>query len=105
MLPNYANPCWPDSRGDLHCLPGVLLVGVAKCGTSEIHRNLVSHPDVIEADRKEIAYWGFAAASENNKEWKGHVIVASITGSTETSWLVKPQKVTRQTLLFSSLIW
>jgi hypothetical protein len=38
-------------------LPNLVIVGVAKCATTSLHRYLSQHPDVHPADRKELRYF------------------------------------------------
>ncbi|KAJ8030517.1 Carbohydrate sulfotransferase 15 [Holothuria leucospilota] len=44
------NPCW-RSRGDqnweLHCLPYFFLIGMPKCGTSDLWHKIIQHPQVM----------------------------------------------------------
>lgn len=35
------NPCFRDSAGNLRCLPYVSIVGVSKCGTTDIYQKLM----------------------------------------------------------------
>ncbi len=63
FLPNYRNPCWisTDQGGSMQphrigCLPYIYLAGVAKSGTTELHKVLAAHPNIL-ADREEYMYW------------------------------------------------
>jgi hypothetical protein len=38
-------------------LPGAMIIGAMKCGTSSLHNYLVQHPDVVEPLRKEVHYF------------------------------------------------
>eukprot|EP00898_Chlorokybus_atmophyticus_P002879 jgi/Chlat1/3592/Chrsp234S00258 len=51
---NFKNPCWrePASRGTLHCLPYFHILGVSKCGTTDVYHRLSMHPDVYESINK-----------------------------------------------------
>jgi len=52
-LDHYTNPCWlePGSKNKdlLRCLPGIVLAGVAKSATSDLHLSLIAHPDILPA--------------------------------------------------------
>ncbi|XP_063425344.1 carbohydrate sulfotransferase 15-like [Mytilus trossulus] len=49
MLPfekPYKNPCWHADSGELLCLPYFMLIGMPKCGTTDIFYSIIQHPDV-----------------------------------------------------------
>lgn len=49
MLPfekHYKNPCWHADSRELLCLPHFMLIGMPKCGTTDIFYSIVQHPDV-----------------------------------------------------------
>lgn len=41
----------------LRCLPYFLIVGQPKCGTTDVYRKIVRHPDVINPPIKELHWW------------------------------------------------
>ena len=41
----------------LRCLPYFLIVGQPKCGTTDVYRKIVKHPDVINPPIKELHWW------------------------------------------------
>ena len=58
----YNNPCW-QGKDDVTglprrwCLPKFFLVGVAKCGTTDIYQKICSHHQIIGAREKEPSWW------------------------------------------------
>lgn len=48
--------CWREN-GNLQCVPEVYLIGMPKCGTSELWESLVQHPSVVKARRKETRFF------------------------------------------------
>ena len=55
FLPEYKSPCFLRS-GRVMCLPYFMLLGVAKCGTTDLHNKLLLHPQ-IEAARVKETHW------------------------------------------------
>eukprot|EP00955_Chlamydomonas_euryale_P000345 3783-Chlamydomonas_euryale.AAC.2 len=45
------NPCWFENR-TLRCIPYYHILGVSKCGTTDIYNRLVMHPHVYESNNK-----------------------------------------------------
>ena len=58
----YNSPCW-QGKDDVTeqprrwCLPKFFLVGVAKCGTTDIYQKICSHHQIIGAREKEPSWW------------------------------------------------
>jgi N-acetylgalactosamine 4-sulfate 6-O-sulfotransferase len=50
----HTNPCWQDgSRGGrLRCLPFFQILGVSKCGTTDLYGRLVLHPQIMNCGYK-----------------------------------------------------
>lgn len=46
FLPEYKNPCFLDDKNSTHCLPYVFLLGMPKCGTTDLYKKLRQHPDM-----------------------------------------------------------
>mmetsp|Transcript_22066 Transcript_22066/g.61109 ORF Transcript_22066/g.61109 Transcript_22066/m.61109 type:complete len:398 (-) Transcript_22066:272-1465(-) len=50
--PAFKNPCWkvdqPDGRSSLKCLPYFQILGVSKCGTTDLYHRLARHNDIVE---------------------------------------------------------
>ena len=66
------NKCWWGKSGSLVCFPGALLVGFAKCGTSDLYHKLIWHPGVSRLrnghdNGKENHWWGI------NQHKHGHI--------------------------------
>ena len=58
-LPDYKSSCWEDTAsGNFHCLPGLYLAGMPKCGSTDLFDKLVWHPDLWRPGfGKESHYW------------------------------------------------
>ncbi|XP_071832653.1 carbohydrate sulfotransferase 15-like isoform X2 [Apostichopus japonicus] len=56
FLPEYKNPCWLDLKGALKCFPYFFVLGVSKCGTTDVWSKISLHPQVAESS-KEPHYW------------------------------------------------
>ena len=55
-LENFKNPCWLDRgkrKSTVKCLPYFYVVGAPKCGTTDLHRRLIQHPDICQYSQKE----------------------------------------------------
>ncbi|XP_035685602.1 carbohydrate sulfotransferase 15-like [Branchiostoma floridae] len=79
FLSNNKNPCWFEKvhgtdvgsrwrerlsdngtghfRLTLRCLPYFYIIGMPKCGTSDLYYRITQHPDVVRARRKEPEWW------------------------------------------------
>eukprot|EP00057_Strongylocentrotus_purpuratus_P032276 XP_787115.3 PREDICTED: carbohydrate sulfotransferase 15 isoform X1 [Strongylocentrotus purpuratus] len=57
FLPEFKNPCWLDAKDELNCLPYFYLIGMSKCGTTDLWKKLTSHPDIVDVP-KEPHWWG-----------------------------------------------
>ena len=54
-LENFKNPCWLDRgkrKSTVKCLPYFYVVGAPKCGTTDLHRRLIQHPDICQYSQK-----------------------------------------------------
>jgi hypothetical protein len=58
FLRELRNPCWGDLRGELKCLPYYHILGVSKCGTTDLYNRLAKHPDVLASANKVRRGWG-----------------------------------------------
>ncbi|EFJ42645.1 hypothetical protein VOLCADRAFT_107148 [Volvox carteri f. nagariensis] len=47
----YRNPCWTQD-GTFKCLPYFQILGVSKCGTTDLYNRLTEHPDMIDCSWK-----------------------------------------------------
>ena len=45
FIKTYKNPCWYDKPNHLSCLPYFIILGVQKCGTTDLFASFVHHPD------------------------------------------------------------
>lgn len=52
FVKRFKNPCWYEDKR-LLCLPYIYLVGVAKCGTTDLFKRITLHPDFVEPTIKE----------------------------------------------------
>ncbi|KAK3274256.1 hypothetical protein CYMTET_17554 [Cymbomonas tetramitiformis] len=52
------SPCWQAGPpGGLRCLPYFHILGVSKCGTTDLYSRLSMHPDVIRSKNKGPPFW------------------------------------------------
>ncbi len=49
--------------------PDFFIIGAAKCGTTSLHKYLVSHPDIFMPELKEPEYYSKNELYEKNKDW------------------------------------
>lgn len=57
LPPRYRNPCWQGAEGKLRCLPYFQILGVSKCGTTDLYHRLSKHPDLFESANKGPHFW------------------------------------------------
>eukprot|EP00798_Chlamydomonas_sp_ICE-L_P024282 gene24282-9881_t len=51
----FRNPCWYQTKEDqkkLRCIPFYHILGVSKCGTTDLYNRLARHPDIYESLNK-----------------------------------------------------
>lgn len=80
----YKNPCWADriSSHQLQCLPYAYILGMPKCGTTDLWARLHSHPEVARADRKEIRWFTrgeFSSSDNYRSKWTSQETLQSFT--------------------------
>ncbi|XP_025080475.1 carbohydrate sulfotransferase 15-like [Pomacea canaliculata] len=51
-LDNSKSPCWYNSSGLLSCVPYFFVVGVFKCGTTDLFKRITRHPDVLMGQKE-----------------------------------------------------
>eukprot|EP01065_Artemidia_motanka_P037554 TRINITY_DN4626_c1_g1_i4.p1 TRINITY_DN4626_c1_g1~~TRINITY_DN4626_c1_g1_i4.p1 ORF type:complete len:469 (+),score=64.56 TRINITY_DN4626_c1_g1_i4:1362-2768(+) len=51
------SPCWRSNAGAMQCLPAFQIIGVSKCGTTDLFDRLRHHPDVSPATNKGPHWW------------------------------------------------
>lgn len=58
FMADFKNPCWisPEEEPRFVCLPYFYLLGLPKCGTTDLFLRLAAHPE-IEAPRKKEIRW------------------------------------------------
>ncbi|XP_072162894.1 carbohydrate sulfotransferase 15-like isoform X2 [Diadema setosum] len=59
FLQSYKNPCFlldPEVPTSFRCLPYFYLIGIQKCGTTDVWDKLTSHPDILRT-QKEPHFW------------------------------------------------
>lgn len=62
LLPNYKNPCWNTTDGKFRCLPYFQIVGMDKCGSTDLFDRIAKHPDVLKNKgvlKKETMWWSW----------------------------------------------
>lgn len=52
----FKNPCW-RANGALRCLPYYHILGVSKCGTTDLYHRLSKHPQMHESANKGPHWW------------------------------------------------
>ena len=61
FMPKFKNPCWGSSSSlrnqPMQCLPYAYILGLPKCGSSDLWERLNKHPKVMRADRKEVRFF------------------------------------------------
>lgn len=77
MLPGLASPCW--RAGDVitaagaagapvRCLPAVHVLGVSKCGTTDLYKRLSRHPDFVQSTNKGPHFWDESVSASSGFE-------------------------------------
>ncbi|GAX79940.1 hypothetical protein CEUSTIGMA_g7380.t1 [Chlamydomonas eustigma] len=49
--PAYRNPCWTDANNRFRCLPYFQIIGVSKCGTTDLFARLKRHPEFADGSK------------------------------------------------------
>ncbi|XP_071815925.1 carbohydrate sulfotransferase 15-like [Apostichopus japonicus] len=57
FLEQYENPCWRHKGSHVYCLPYFYVIGMPKCGSSDLFDKLTSHPQIIRPKWKEPGFW------------------------------------------------
>jgi N-acetylgalactosamine 4-sulfate 6-O-sulfotransferase len=63
LLPGIASPCWHaaaealGAHTDVRCLPLIHVLGVSKCGTTDLYKRLAKHPDFVDSLNKGPHFW------------------------------------------------
>ncbi|XP_060599956.1 carbohydrate sulfotransferase 15-like [Ruditapes philippinarum] len=63
----YKNPCWREEE-QFYCLPYFHLIGFPKCGTTDLFKRLLLHPDIVPnfgRFGKETWYWSWKRFAVN----------------------------------------
>ena len=68
FLPGVASPCWREAgEGDkLRCLPAIHIIGVSKCGTTDLYKRLSRHPGFVPSSNKGPHFWDEAEVAAPN---------------------------------------
>ncbi|KAL4240639.1 hypothetical protein ACF0H5_001430 [Mactra antiquata] len=71
FLPEFKNPCWVDKKDMFQCLPYFQIIGMDKCGSTDLFDKIAQHPHVLKNSgvlHKETMWWS----------WKryGHFLLA-----------------------------
>jgi len=77
--PAYKNPCWMQ-KGKLRCIPYFQILGVSKCGTTDLYHRLAKHPELVESINKGPHFWDECQWPPNGActvpptgDWEGYV--------------------------------
>ncbi|GLI71601.1 hypothetical protein VaNZ11_016865 [Volvox africanus] len=54
--PRFKNPCWMAGQR-LRCIPYFHILGVSKCGTTDLYHRLSKHPELFESRNKGPHWW------------------------------------------------
>ena len=63
LLPGIASPCWHaatealGAHTDVRCMPLIHVLGVSKCGTTDLYKRLAKHPDFVNSLNKGPHFW------------------------------------------------
>ncbi|GMH38730.1 hypothetical protein BSKO_06614 [Bryopsis sp. KO-2023] len=86
MLPdayeaNFTNPCW-RVNGQYKCIPFYHILGVSKCGTTDMYRRLIRHPNIYDSKNKGPHFWDESRwpPPEPSKGFPGYVDLFSTLG-------------------------
>ncbi|XP_053380249.1 carbohydrate sulfotransferase 15-like [Mercenaria mercenaria] len=83
---NYKNPCWRQ-KSVLYCLPYFYLMGVPKCGTSDLYRRIVKHP-LISANVQKGNHWIARRRFENLPALSDYLHVFENTVNTDITGIL-----------------
>ena len=100
FLENYKSFCWYSETATLLCLPRVYLIGMHKCGTTQLFTSLKFHPQTV-GGRKAIEWW-------TRKRLVYHPYSEAQVSFSTYLQLLKPQKVNQNSVLMdgsSALLW
>ncbi|PNW71586.1 hypothetical protein CHLRE_16g660390v5 [Chlamydomonas reinhardtii] len=53
----YKNPCWVTKDSKFRCAPYFHILGVSKCGTTDLYHRLSQHPQLFESRNKGPHWW------------------------------------------------
>lgn len=71
-LPNSKTPCWYNSTDQLNCIPYFFMVGVFKCGTTDLFRRITRHPEVLMG-LKEIHWFSKMRRYGSEYQWQWYL--------------------------------
>ncbi|KAK3586033.1 hypothetical protein CHS0354_033159 [Potamilus streckersoni] len=61
-LRQFKNPCWYNSNHTLRCMPYFQVIGVDKCGSTDLFDKISTHPDILPNEgilKKETMWWSW----------------------------------------------
>ena len=66
LIDGIASPCWRSvgNASRVTCLPLVHILGVSKCGTTDLYRRMARHPDFVESRNKGPHFWDECQVAE-----------------------------------------
>ena len=87
FLPGYKNPCWAAPSGGgvaaVRCLPYFHIIGVSKCGTTDLYRRLALHPHVAPSRNKGPHFWDEKHSADWYVDLYSDAAVAAAAAPTE----------------------
>ena len=87
----HKNPCWTAVNGNLKCLPYFQVIGMDKCGTTDLFARISRHPDVVpNAKDKETMWWSWERYGELEKSRLLHIGLSNngSNASSEKGWSI-----------------
>lgn len=60
LIKDYKNPCWREAHGTrtvVKCMPYFQILGVSKCGTTDLYHRLSFNPDLVDCGWKGPHFW------------------------------------------------
>ena len=53
----------------MRLMPDFIIIGAARCGTTNLYRNLTQHPYIVPAFRKEVHFFDHTSNFKNGVAW------------------------------------
>ena len=106
FLRHHRNFCW-NSDSTQWCLPAVYLAGMPKCGSTELFRKLLWHPQLMSPTSKENHYWARSRIGKS-RDHRAQAHESNFESFSHFLRRFRPGKVDENALLVDgtqSLLW